>query len=263
MDMCWFPLGMEGDGDTCLIIAGDLWTAGKFLTRRYPPNPGFLTGSCWMELLALRFKYVVIVLGNHDYWDANVLYEPKKIADGIQTLGLRNVFLLERSEVVLDQVKFVGGTLWTDYNRHDPLVIYHAPMIMEPDHRYIKCGPIYARVRAEQLYEIHQNTKTFIFGHAKRDDPEQKVVVVTHMAPSIRSISKVYERSNANHYYYSDMEKRILADGQDIDLWVHGHTHTHNDYVIGNVRVISNARGYRGYESEASVGFQPNFRVDV
>lgn len=262
--MCWFPSPMEGDDDTTLIIAGDLWEERRFLTQRYPPAPGFVTGPCWMELLARRFKYVVFVLGNHDYWGTNLLYEPTKTREALVILGMPNVFFLERSTVVLDQVKFTGGTLWTDYNRHDPMILHDATFCMASDHHYIKFGPSYSHVKAMQLYEIHENTKRYIFQNAKRDEPGQKVVVVTHMAPSGRSVSPLHKNEyKSNFYYYSSMEKRILAEGGDIDFWMHGHMHCHNNYPIGNVRVLSNARGYRGYESEEALGFQPQFRIEL
>lgn len=42
-------------------------------------------------------------------------------------------------------------------------------------------------------------------------------------------------------------------------LWVHGHVHHRNDYMVGDTRVVSNARGYPGEET----GFDPCFTVEI
>lgn len=241
MDMCWFPPSMDDDMETTFVIAGDIWTDGRFANRQWQDG----SHDTWIARMSRRFKYIVCVLGNHDYWDRNVLYEAQKIKESIKAQGLTNVFLLERDAVVLDQVKFIGGTLWTDFNRHDPMVMHMAPSIMN-DYKYMRYGRDYRRCRPSDLYEIHMNTKSFIFENAKRDYPEQKVAVVTHMAPSYQSVSHNYRQpwhATMNYLYYTDLEKRIMADGQDIDYWFHGHMHHSDSYYIGNVNVIINARG--------------------
>jgi len=240
MDLVWYPVSLSDDLDTTFIIAGDIWLEGRFATRKNAD------GDTWIMVMSRRFKYIVLVLGNHDYWSRNVLYEADKVKEYFKEQGLTNVFLLEKDAVVLDQVKFIGGTLWTDYHRHDPMVMYAAPRLLK-DYDYIRYGKSYRRIRVTDLYEIHQNTKSFIFEHAKRDYPEQKIVVVTHMAPSFNSVAPHYRQAHwlqMNFLYYTDMETRIMADGQEIDLWFHGHMHHSIDYMIGNVKVILNARGY-------------------
>ena len=250
MDMCWFPPSMDDDMDTTFIVAGDIWDESRFASRQWQDG----SHDTWIVRLSRRFKYVVMVLGNHDYWGRNVLYEAMKIKEAIKLQGLTNVFLLEKDVSVLDQVKFVGGTLWTDFNRHDPMVMHNAPAIMN-DYKYMRYGRDYRRCRPSDLYEIFMNTKAFIFENAKRDYPEQKLVVVTHMAPSYESISESYRTNRdyqMNFLYFSDLDKRIMADGQEIDYWFHGHMHHSTSYHIGNVNVILNARGYSNYDN-------PNF----
>lgn len=244
---------MDGDDDTCLVIAGDIWTATKYLTDNYP-RPG----KPWMSLLAERFKYIVFVLGNHDFWNSEFKAEVPRVRKMIEILGLPNVFLLEQSTVVLDQVKFTGGSLWTDFKRHHPEVMMSFAKIMETDHRKIN------GLTASRAYEIFMNTKKHIFKNAKRDTPDQKVVVVTHMAPSFKSVHDRYRNPYnypLNYYFFSDMEKRILANGKDIDLWFHGHMHDSFDYTIGHARVVCNPRGYQGYSGNPN--FDPYWRVEV
>jgi hypothetical protein len=35
-------------------------------------------------------------------------------------------------------------------------------------------------------------------------------------------------------------------------VWIHGHTHYHVDYHIFGTRVLSNPRGYKGFETIAN-----------
>lgn len=254
MGMCWFPEPMEGDDDTVLVIAGDLWVERRFLDRKFPD------GESWMKKLSRQFKYVVFVLGNHDYWSQNLLYEPGKVWDELQEQKLDNVYMLEKLHVELDQVKFVGATLWTDLNRCDPLITGQARTIMN-DYQYIRTGHDYRRMQAMDTYESHMNAKRYIFANAKRDYPEQKVVVVTHMAPSYQSIHskfRDYESMKANFFYYSDLERRIRDDGREIDYWMHGHVHMQADYKLDpNVRVLCNPRGYPAEDTD----FDPLWRI--
>ena len=248
MDLLWYPPELPDDMDSTFIVAGDTWTDGRFANRKDAD------GHSWIYNMSLRFKYVVIILGNHDYWGCNLLYEDKKIKESIAAQGICNVFLLEKDMIVLDQVKFIGGTLWTDYHRHDPMVMHSAPGIMK-DYGYIRYGKAYRRVRTTDIYEVHQNTKSFIFANAQRDNPEQKIVVISHMAPSFQSVSAHYRQSHwlhMNFLYYTDLENRIMADGQDIDYWFHGHMHHSIQYDIGKVQVILNARGYANENQQFS-----------
>jgi UDP-2,3-diacylglucosamine pyrophosphatase LpxH len=254
MDLLWYPDPMEGDDETCMIIAGDLWQARKFLKRKHPDMR-----QSWMQMLADQFKYVVFVIGNHDFWGSNFHYETDKIKKTIAIQGLQDkVFLLERDSIVLDGVKLVGGTLWTDFNRQSPLVMMQAANAMN-DYNYIRAGAGYRSLRAQDLLSNHIGTRKFIFDNAIKDSPDQKLIVVTHMAPSYQSINPRYRvgRDPMNFYYYSDLDNEIYDT--EIDLWFHGHCHCVSDYKINNTRVICNPRGY----SHEKTGWDPQLRIDV
>lgn len=256
MDMLWMPSPMDGDLDTTFIIAGDIWTEGRFANRKWEG-----TNDTWIARIARQFKYVVLVLGNHDYWGSNVEFEAYSVMQSLEAQGLTNVHLLEQSTVVLDQVKFVGGTLWTDYNRNDPLVMHDALNRMM-DYKYIRWGSHYRKFLPRDAYDIFRKTKRFIFQNAQPDDANQKVVVVTHMAPSFRSVSEKYHNAYSvadNYYYYSDIEEQIRTEGRDIRYWFHGHMHHAAEYMIGTTKVVLNARGYLTEDT----GFDQNWRVAV
>lgn len=259
MAFLWLPPQMIGDEDTTLVIAGDLWDDRKFLRRK------FTDGESWMKKMSKRFKHIVFVLGNHDYWGANLTLEPASINKELEVQNIKNVHLLEQSIIVLDNVKFLGGTLWTDYDGRKPREMLAAPFVMANDHNRIKVGTSYQKLRVDHLLKVFDNTKNLIFNNSTRDNPDQKVVVVTHMAPSYKSIHSMWENSSTNAYYYSDLEIELCYLEHNIDFWFHGHTHAPMDYFMEGARttetrVVCNPRGYRGYEQ---TGFNPELRFEL
>lgn len=253
MGWLWTPPAMEGDLDSTLVIAGDLWYERKFLTRKYK------NGTSWMQNMAKQFKYVVFVLGNHDYWKTNLSTEIEGIKKELSAQELTNVFVLENRTLVLDNVKFLGGTLWTDYNEHNIPLMMDAPNLMN-DYKKMRQGLKYGKAMPTHLYKIHKETKSYIFNNAIKDNPEQKLVVVTHMAPSEKSLEQrhIDNALPMNFLYVSNLEKEVSSS--KIDLWFHGHLHEPVDYLLGTTRVISNPRGYVG---EFSKSFNPEFRLEV
>lgn len=255
MDLLWYPEPMEGDDETCMIVAGDLWRGRRFLKMKHP-----YTKRSWIEMMADQFKYVVFVLGNHDYWEANLDFEAGRVKKKLTEMGLSDkVFLLDNDSVVLDQVKFVGGPLWTSFNNADPLVMLNATSTMN-DYKYIRSTADYKHVHPREILRDHKITRDFIFENAKKDSPDQRLVVVTHHAPSYQSINPKYRtgRGGSNFYYYSDFDEDIAET--DIELWFHGHCHCTSDYTINNTRVICNPRGYERYEYTQ---WNPQLRIEL
>lgn len=237
----WTPTILDSDPDTTLVIAGDIWNNTSFLN---PDKNGF----CWIEKLSKQFKYIVFVLGNHDYWTMDMFYAANVFRREIEEMyGIDNVFFLEKDFIVLDNVKFIGATLWTDYY-NNPMFMFHIKSMMN-DFNYMTFNG--EPLQPYHLVEDFNFAKEFIFKNAVKDNDEQKVVVITHHAPSSRSIHPYYkERENymmrcQNSAYHSDLDDKIYYDGVDIHYWFHGHTHCSFDYVMQhNVRVVCNPRGY-------------------
>ena len=55
---------------------------------------------------------------------------------------------------------------------------------------------------------------------------------------------------DANYGYFSELEEFIL-DRPQIKYWIYGHTHKQGTNDIGTTKLVSNARGYAGYEQVA------------
>lgn len=87
-------------------------------------------------------------------------------------------------------------------------------------------------------------------------------IIITHHLPSMRSVGSMYKGSRTNAFYVHDHVERLISHGPDKPrLWIHGHTHSSNDYMLGNVRVICNPGGYP--QKMENPDFNPRLIVEV
>jgi len=242
-----------------LVLAGDIMVAADLHDHPEPATPYKpeiikILGSRqrkameyrdFIKRVSFQFKHVVVIAGNHEF------YHGKWIAS-IQTLRneygkCTNVHFLERDLVTIDEVTFVGGTLWTDFNKGDPMTI-HAIRDMMNDYRMIRHdGMNYAKIRPVHVLRRHRDTLDY-FKTVIDERKDHKIVVVSHMAPSHLSVNERFKHETLmNGAYYSDLSEFIL-DRPQIKYWLHGHMHDSVNYEIGDTRVISNPRGYVGVD---------------
>ncbi|MGO7754666.1 metallophosphoesterase [Rhizobium ruizarguesonis] len=220
------------DGADVFVCAGDL------MTRGIGPSISWLAAN-----IAERMP-VVFVAGNHEFYGASMqesIRDVRAVADRHP-----NIHYLENDAVDIGGVRFVGGTLWTDFRflGGDPEPAMVAAQAGMNDYRRIKFEKRpFRKFRPIHAYRKHQETRNFI-ASILRNGEGRKTVVVTHHAPSFRSIGPELRDDPLSSCYASDLESLILETQPA--LWVHGHVHRQNDYMIGESRVISNPRGYPG-----------------
>ena len=98
-----------------------------------------------------------------------------------------------------------------------------------------------SNLTAGKVKERHYNQlQTIKESSAKHD----KVIVVTHHAPSTSSIHARYKDSVLNPCFVNKLDDYIL-DNQNIKYWVHGHTHDTFDYTLGSCKIVANPLGYK------------------
>jgi hypothetical protein len=85
-----------------------------------------------------------------------------------------------------------------------------------------------------------------------------KIVVVTHHAPSKRSLPPRFDDDLLSAAYASHLDE--LVEHSDARLWIHGHVHEQQDYMIGTTRVLCNPRGY---PDEFNTSFAPDLLATV
>jgi len=168
------------------------------------------------------------------------------------------VHVLEDASARIDGVTFLGTTLWTDFALlgNPDLAEIDAAFGMN-DFRHIRVTPSYRRFRPEDARRLNYNSIRWLETQFAAL-AGQKSVVVTHHAPSARSISPRHANDPLSPAFASNLDDLVLASRTS--LWVHGHIHDVADYTLGSTRVIANPRGYPG---EAVPGFNPALVVEV
>lgn len=272
-----------------LLILSDLHQEGG---RSYDPPPGLaydavvLAGDIrtpghkavyWAARESKFQKPVLMVAGNHEFYHREAqceLEEMKKAAEG------SNVHFLHRTSVVIDGVRFLGCTLWTDFQLpvlqpDGSLEVDINRALLEAnkrmfDFKYIevlwKSKNPWRERKSRRLLEARD---TLGMHWEERDWLQRELekpfggptVVVTHHAPSMQSVAARWAADWLTPAFVNDLPDEFF---QVPALWVHGHTHSAFDYRHGNCRVVSNPRGYNQPDgSLENHRFDAGFVVEV
>lgn len=229
---------LDSDPETILILAGDIGSAEK------PECMDNFVGA-----VAPRFKHVLQIPGNHEYYFGNLQTTSAKLKNMLSTY--KDVHYTDMGCGEIDGQHFVMATLWTDFDKNNPQSRLEAQMRMN-DYRLIRNGE--ATMLPEDTYQIHQKTLAYFEEHMQEGD-----VVITHHSPSLRSIPAEYLTDRVNGAYHSDLEDLILR--KKPRLWFHGHTHTAVTYRLGDTQVICNPRGY-GNQFRKN-GYKPEMVIEI
>src|SRR6266850_2427492 len=198
---------------------------------------------------------VVYVLGNHEFYGHALPILYKNL---IQDSAGTNVHILENATLDLGDIVVLGATLWTDFALDgDPVLAETIAAIDMADFKQIRYGHDYRKFRPSDARELHAQSLHWL-DEAIQKHAGKKIVVVTHHAPSPRSIDAKYAGNPLNPAFASRLDDFIAE--REIALWVHGHIHHCSDYHIGKTRVIANTRGYPG---ENTGGFKPFLVVEI
>ena len=244
------------DSVDVLILSGDILVA-RDLDR--PDERGDRVQG-FLRHVSEQYPNVIMVMGNHEHYHGDFAQTKGLIQGHLDRLELRNVHVLERESRDIGGYRFLGGTLWTDFNRGDPLTRLDAEARMSDYHQVRNSAAGYRKLRTEDTLWAHRAMLEFVTQEIDQrraaGDHSPRVIVVGHHAPSRASTHPRYRGDHhLNGAYSSNLEEFIL-DRPEIALWTHGHTHEDFDYQIGTTRVVCNPRGYHGYEPRAQ-SWQP------
>jgi predicted phosphodiesterase len=221
-----------------VVLAGDIHTGTQ--------------GLEWARVTFPRLP-IVYVAGNHEYYGHAIPALQTTLRAHAAAL---DITLLENTSVELAGVTFLGCTLWTDFALFGDarLAGQHAALVMN-DYRRIRISPIYRRLQPADTIRWHRRSFQWLSqALAQNRGP---VVVVTHHVPSTRSIAPQYVDDLLTAAFASSCDTLVAAS--QAALWIHGHTHTAFDYMLGKTRVCCNPRGYPGESS----GFNPALVVEL
>lgn len=234
---------------------------------------------------------LIYVPGNHDYYSET---NPKLLAvdPTLKTTWERErqrmreisanlgITLLDDDLAVIEvddeQVRFVGGTLWSSFAARGPHVMF-GEAVMEAkrrmhDYAFIKTGRGRGRdkLRPGDTVDAHKRSVAFL-EETLSTEFDGATVVVTHHAPSYRSLADWDPKQprrfgDMDWCYASDLEHLMTGNGAP-ELWVHGHVHRNVDYEIGDgVRVVCNPRGYpsaKHASGRENPDFDPTLVIEV
>lgn len=232
------------DGVDAVVVAGDIC-------------PGLGDGCAWLRRHIPAPLPILLVAGNHEFY-GRVVGEER--AAGRAAADEHAIHLLDDASVEIAGVRFVGSTLWTDYEvfgaglRADAM--RHAARLML-DHRLIlESRDQLGQLTPERARRHHFVSRGYLEGALRRPHAGP-TVVVTHHVPHRRSIAERYARDLLTAAFASDLSGLVARTRPA--LWVHGHTHTSFDYREGDTRIVCNPRGY----GEENPAFDPALVIEV
>lgn len=230
-----------------IIIAGDLNAAPdlhltvQFLIRRYE-------------------KPIIYVPGNHEFYQNKWLIDDRERSlesdrqtmKTIEALSLewpQRFYCLDQDEVIIDNIRFVGASLWVDFQMNLAEKSDLAYRMLEARHMLNDFRAIYMRNRKrftpENMLELHRFDATYI--REKLAEPfDGRTVVLTHHMPHPDCTPSVYAGLGTTYLFACGAEAfgDILFSERAPDLWICGHTHHAFDIQIGGSRIVCNPYGY-------------------
>jgi len=205
-----------------------------------------------------EWDHVIYIMGNHEHYSGRWNRTESVLRE--EFTHYPNIHLLEMNQLIIDDVQFLGASLWTDFNNHDPLTVFGAKDLMN-DYKTISdfTNGSYRKLHPQTTLNKHVETRSWL-NHMLREN-SLKTVVCTHHAPSRQSTHPRYaNQGQMNGCFISNCED-IMMDNENVLLWTHGHVHDPWDYMVEQCRVICNPRGYPSEGSRAS--FNPNLVIEV
>ena len=203
---------------------------------------------------------VIYVPGNHEHYGCEIssnIEKMKLLAKGT------NVHILTNDTIEIDDVLFIGTTLWTDF------LLYGKDEEVNCCDSAEKYMRDFTQISVKEIAQIRKlkpsDTQTYFaesfafIDQSLTKNKQGKRVVITHHAPSNQSISCEYQGNVLSASFASNLEEYI--ESQNISLWLHGHTHYNADYFIGRTRVLSNQRGYP--KEKSNQFFNENIIIEI
>lgn len=203
---------------------------------------------------------VLYVAGNHEHYDERIGRLHEKLREAAAG---SNVHILENESFVLNGYRFFGATLWTDFNLlgDQPIAMIAAGSKERGMNDYRKIRRRDAgRLQPRHTAMLHADSRLALTQFLAGGDSPRSIVI-THHAPSIRSLPEHKHTDPISAAYASNLEALIAANGPAI--WVHGHIHHPREYTVEKTRIVNNALGYPDTPAAAARGFRGDLVIEV
>ena len=212
------PLQPMGD---VLVLAGDI-----------VPFSVMDKHKDFFNYLSDHYETTYWLPGNHEYYHFDIAEKSGVLYEAIRS----NVFLVNNTSVVHEQVKLIFSTLWSRISQgyqwqiERSLNDFH--LIKHKGFRF--SGERYNQFHEECLSSIQNELKTV---------KDEKVAVFTHHCPTFLNYPEQYKGDILNEAFA--VELHDLIESSEITCWVYGHHHTNTpEFTIGKSKLITNQLGY-------------------
>lgn len=237
------PTGLQFD---VAVLAGDIHTPGTQAVHWARTSP------------VLKDRPVLLVAGNHELY--GVPDATGEVGKMIQAAVDSHVHVLNRTSIILHGVRFIGCTLWTDYQlpvdidgrrqtnieralrtANALMADYQVIRVRSPADTPRRTRQVSRLFRAEDALALHWVDRDWLL-REMRTPFDGPTVVITHHAPAAGSLAPQYAGDRLSPAFVSNLPQEFF----DVpSLWIHGHTHHSADYLARGCRIVSNPRGYR------------------
>ena len=151
-------------------------------------------------------------------------------------MSTSSFFLVNNTSAILDNVKIVFSTLWSEIGKLNQGIIQQRIS----DFHVIKYKN--KRFLPDHFNELHRESLKFLKSEIEMTFPE-KIVVVTHHVPVLLNYPKQYKNDILNEAFVVDLYD--LIDKNKIDYWIYGHHHVNvEEFSIGETKMLTNQLGY-------------------
>lgn len=231
----WEPdnLQFEDKSDRVLVLAGDIGAESDI--------------QLCVKFYSMFYGAVIFVPGNHEYYGTEFNSQREKYLHMFD--GIDNIHVLEKSGVMLDDVLFLGGTLWTDFHGDkqacmDPYLY----MRRLADFRAIKFNDLergFPRLLwpEDMVREYQETVRYFNQTLQASSSLARKKVVISHFPPSqdCRDKSKYPFVDDIGKYFYPNVPEKVVGMA---DYWIYGHSHDDIRLEKEGCKIVSNQIGY-------------------
>ncbi len=193
-----------------------------------------------------KFDHVIVCIGNHECYYSSLWYADTKCRQICEELGC---IFLEKESVVIDGVKFIGTTLWSNIT----------PEVYAMLNK--KCLKGYHSI--EEFSDENFDYSSVLFEEnlnyiqAELAISDLPCVVITHHAPTrLMNNSQRGRCMKMEAVYCNDLDDMFSAP---IVLWVSGHTHVARILEINNVLLVSNPYGRK----KEKTGYDRNLYISL
>jgi predicted phosphodiesterase len=218
-----------------LILAGDVFnlkSKNKWLKEKFKKL---------INLFKEKYKYVIYVAGNHEYYgckEANISIDEADtlLKEICQTLGIIH---LQKSTFTLQlpnrQIKFFGCTLWT----------------LVSEKTFAKMNDHLATRNNNTIVNLHVEHEKWL--RKELINNKDHCVVITHHVPSYKLTHSRFMNSTMNDGFSANLDHLLHYK---INAWIYGHSHETVRLKINNTYCANNPAGYPDEDKVTDFGIE-------